>query len=237
MTTFSQIVDDVIRITGRPDQILLIPGFVNQTIRELHSEPQSQGLVKYGENLFELEFSPDVDQGYVFTIPRVHRFQTLECFFYSTIGRYAFPKTPSTMFDGVYTPDRRSNYYRSGSNFILNGYGGTDSLVKAAWFEYPPSFKYYAVAARPATFNDETGEWTYLPAYVTDEEKETARDLVSCWLLLRYKELVTQGACAKVFARMSDSERGKVAYSLFQSGRTQLIAAETFVTETYYSGR
>src|SRR6478735_8331283 len=78
MTTFSQLVDEMIVETRRPDLKTEIATYLNQTIREVHFEPSRGNVVHYGENRKETQLTANVDSGYIWDIPNPSTFQGIE---------------------------------------------------------------------------------------------------------------------------------------------------------------
>ena len=233
MTTFSQLVDSVVEDTRRPDLRTTIGQYVNQQIRELHIGPNGAAM-KYNDNLVEIELTADEDEGYQYELPSPQRFQVIEAVWYANLGVYADMRNPSSAFAFQDRPFGKCYWYRSGNFLVFNQYGGADATIKLAYFQYPSRLKYYAAAARPATWDDEAG-WTYHADYDVDAaSRAEARALVSNWLLERWEDLVGQGSRAKVWARLSDEARSKVAFSNAEAFKAGMIMAEGYTGGTRY---
>jgi hypothetical protein len=84
-TTASQAVDKLMSELVRQDMVNVLPDYLNQTIRDLHGT-NYPGLpsmpVKLRANLQELTISPNIDDGYVWTIPNFTRHQFLTAAYY-----------------------------------------------------------------------------------------------------------------------------------------------------------
>lgn len=233
MTTFSQLVDSVVEDTRRPDLRNTIVGYVNQAIREMHMGQQG-AVQKYNDNLVEIELTADAETGYQYTLPNPTRFQTYEAVWYDSVGVYADYRMPSSAFAFADKPFGDCYFYRSASSLIFNGYGGDDATIKLAYFQFPSRLKYYVAAARPATWDDEGG-WSYHADYDVDATtRETARTLVTNWLLERWEDMISQNVRGKVWARLADSDRAKIAFSASETLRAGLIAAEGYTGGTRY---
>ncbi len=235
MTTFSQLVDSIVEDTRRPDLRTTIAGYVNQTIRELHIGPNG-AVQRYQDNLVEIELDADEETGFQYELPNPARFQQVEAVYYTNLGVYADLRNPGSAFAFQERPFGKCYWYRSGNYLIFNEYGGLDAEIKLAYFQYPSRLKYYAATGdvRPATWDDEAG-WTYHADYdVNATTRAEARALVSTWLTERWEDLVSQTARAKVWARLNDEGRSKVAYSNAESFKAGMIAAETYISGTRY---
>jgi hypothetical protein len=227
MTTYSQLVDEMIAESKRPDMATEIQAYVNQTIREVHFEPQRGNSILYNENLIEASLTADVETGFTWAPPNPAVFQSLAAVKYPTIvdrhGRdiWATEKTP-----GRGLVDAEYFYYRAAGGFAFSDYGGVDATIAIAYYEYPKRLKYYASAVRPATWDDEDG-WTYHEDYDTDDDSRLlAETLVSNWLLLRWHDVLSEGVRAKIYKRVADTERARTAYSSFTTLRQGLYTSE-----------
>lgn len=233
MTTFSQLVDKMILETKRPDLVLDIQSYVNQTLRELHFHPETNGSILYGDNMIELSLVADSETGFAWTIPQPTRFQAMQAVRYDDIFDpennpiYVQQRIPGRAIAGL---DRF--YYRAGGYFTFAGYGGIGASISLAYFEFVPAHKYKTPALREAQFDIETG-WTYLDA-VTDEEKAIAEALVTNWLLLRWESVVEEGVKAKVYKRVGDEIRGRTSYSLYNQLRKGLYTSEVATPDGSY---
>lgn len=227
MSTFSQMVDKMVLETKRPDMVNEIVTYLNQTLRELHSEPERANAVHYEANLREDLILATTESNFMWDIPNPAVFQAIRSVRYDgVIDRHGQP-----VWAEMIQPSRAINgvdyfYYRSGSKFAFAGYGGLNKVISIAWYEFTASLKYYPVANRPATYDIETG-WSYLPAYnVDDVTRATARSLVSNWLLERWDMVIEEGLRAKIYKRASDDNRAKTAYSLFKQLHKNLYTSE-----------
>jgi len=226
MSTFSQIVDELAVELLRPDLISTISEYLNQTIRELHARRQTGNPVLYDANRLEAEVLIATLPA-TWPIPSVPKFQTLETVYFQERGVYADKRHPSRAFQNGLNNDD-PYWYRSGSSIIFNGILEGET-VKLSYFEFPARLQYYAVAARPATYNFESESYTYLTAYdVDDTTRETARNLVTNWLLLRWSSVLKEGVRAKVFKRLGEKDRAGMCFSAFEAQREGLLSSETF---------
>jgi hypothetical protein len=231
MYTFSQLVDEMVSETKRPDLVTEIGRYVNQTIREVHFTEDRGGAVFYHDNFREELLVANVESGMTWQIPEPTQFQKLQVVrFMSVYDDDGRPK-----FAHLVRPSRRMNdfcefYYQSGNIFVFSGYGGLNSAIALGWYEFPRGLVYKSEANRPASFDIELG-WSYADGINTDELQAAARELTTNWLLMRWPDVISEGVRAKVFKRLSDDVRARTSYSLYQSLRHGLWTSE--VSEIY----
>lgn len=230
MRTLSQMVDEIAAETRRPDLVTDIVRYVNQTIREVHFSPDRRAAQLFRSNFNEAELTTVTDSSYVWEIPNPATFQVLSAVKYPQVfdqagnGLWVKEARP-----GVRQHDFTAYWYRVGESIVFTGYGDGGNKILVGFFAYPKSLKYVAdPAERPAQYDDEDG-WTYHADYDVDATtRETARNLTSNWLLLRWADVISEGVRAKVFKRVSDDARAKLAYSAYESMRQGLWTAESF---------
>jgi hypothetical protein len=232
MTTFSQLVDEMVIETRRPDLRSEIANYLNQTIREVHFEPSRGNVVLYGENRKEDQITAVSDSAQIWDIPSPTNFQTMEAVRFPSIclGRMEYVQEARP---GPSLSSRPFFYYRSGSSFVFGGtqgYGGVGAFIQLSWFEYPPSLKYKVTADREATYDVESG-WTYNTVATvnynsTPELQATARLRVTNWILLRWADVLREGLRAKIYKRLSDQLRAQTSYSLYSQLRQGLYTSE-----------
>lgn len=238
MTTFSQLIDEVIVETLRPDLKSVIVSYGNSTIRELHMQKETGAAIHFKSNILEDQLVPDVDDGFVWDIPQVQRFQGVEAVFYPNLGKYAVERYPSSLhvFDGEVNSDYK--WYRSGPSLVFMGYGGSAEPINVAYMLYPRRLVYYAAtgSTRLVTWDEENQVYTFDASIAGDDQAQTdALEKNTNWLLERWHDLVRQGVIAKVWARVGNVDRAKLAYSLFENQRELLYSSETFEKAGYYS--
>lgn len=226
MFTFSQMVDEIVSEVKRPDLATEVARYVNQTIRECHFTTDRQAAVFFRDNFNEVLLTADVEEGYSWQMPNLTTFQQM--------AGVKYPNKFDIHGDPVWaqstTPGRHLNqlcyyYYQVGQEFVFSGYGGVDANIALGYFAFPSSLKYYTEANRPASYDPETG-WTYHASVVTAEDQEAARLVVTNWLLMRWSDVVSEGVRAKLFKRVSDTERARNCYSLYGQLRQGLITSE-----------
>ena len=232
MTTFSQLVDDMVAESRRRDLQLEIEKYANQTIRDCHFNEENRNLVLFGENRQEALVYADSDESHVWPIERPQLFAQLEVIHCPDVGLDAVLRNPSQM----NTRENRNGnplYYRTGPNIAITGFGQEDSPIQIAWFAYPRRLIYYPPGAtRPMEWDDAAENKTYATAYnSTPELREQADELCTNWLLMRWPDLIREGVRAKLYKKLNDSERMRSAYSAFESNRRAMVAAETYETQ------
>lgn len=226
MTTFSQLVDSLVSETKRPDLVSEIGRYLNQTIRELHFSSDKNAAIFYDSNFQEVLVTATAESGQQWELPNPTCFQKIAGVKYPNV----YARDGDVWADET-TPGRHLSrldyyFYRVGGSFVFSGYGGVGATIAIGYYEFPVSLKYKAEAARPATFDIESG-WTYADGIDTDELKAAARYLTSNWLLERWEDVVSEGLRAKIYKRLSDTERARTCYSMYGSLRQGLVTSET----------
>lgn len=226
MFTFSQMVDEMVSEVKRPDLASEIARYVNQTVRECHFSTDRQAAIFFKENFRELLLTATSEEAQTWEVPNPTTFQK--------IAGVKYPAQYDSNGDAVWAtetvPGRHLNqlcyyYYQVGGTFVFSGYGGIGSQIAIGYFAFPASLKYKAAAVRPASYDPESG-WTYHASITTDEDKEAARLVSTNWLLLRWSDVISEGVRAKLFKRVSDTERARNCYSLYGQLRQGLITSE-----------
>lgn len=227
MTTFSQLVDEIVREVGRPDLRGEVGTYLNQTIREMHFEPERGKAFDYRDNLRELQLTADVDTGFGWDIPDSGTFQRVLAVRYDSIyavdskTQYAEELEPGPGLAG-----RTRFWYRAGQRINFAGYGSIGSKISIAWFEYPRRLKYFQPNGRPAQYDSDLG-WTYAPEFDTPELRPAAQAFVTNWLLMRWVDVVSEGVRAKIYKRVADEQRARTSYSMYKTLCNGVYTAET----------
>jgi hypothetical protein len=232
MTTFSQMVDDLVAETRRKDLKADIATYLNQTIREAHSYPSigqtPSATIFYAENLREELLESDLDVNFGWAIPDPTTFQGIGLVRYDSIqvrddiSRYPSEKTPSR---GLIGSERF--YYRAGGNFYFAGYGGVGAKISLAYYAFCRRLKYYAVDARPGEYDSDMG-WTYAPEFdTTPELRLAAQAFTTNWMLMRWNDVISEGVRAKIYKRLSDTDRARTSFSQYTTLRMGLVTAES----------
>lgn len=230
MTTFSQLIDELLVTSGRRNKLTDLTRFTNQTIRECHANQQGKPYM-FQINLVEDALIADTDLAFKWRVPMT--FQIMQTASYlnalNTDGRPIFPK--------FQPPGRRINdlqyyYYRSGTAFVFAGFGGIGAQINIAYYAYPNRLPYLEVGQRPAIFNELTQEYEFFDLtstggldYTMPENQQTALDLTTNWVLEKWPEVVRWGVLSSLYPLVGDA-RASVHFARFNTLREQLITEE-----------
>ena len=227
MTTFSQLVDDVVMELLRPDLLVAAVSYVNQTMRELHFKPNPAGqsiMVHYDANRLEDEVPVNTPEPFLWTIPSTTSFQDMEAAYSPTIGLYIKPKNPRVTKAVSFEPNANVFWYRSGPSIAFAGLPN-GSTLQISWFEYARSMGYRATADRVVEFDPLNQVYVRVGGGPAPTEAELL--LETNWMLQRWGDsVVKEGLRAKLWKRVGEIERGRMAYSAFESARSGLWMAE-----------
>lgn len=233
MTTFSQLVDTIVSESRRPDMVAEIATYINQTIRELHFDQESNKILFFNDNFREDQLTAGSESGFSWTIPNPAVFQKLKVVAYATRVDYeGKPLYPQRTTPGRHLNKLSAYYYQAGEKFFFNDYGGLNAKINLGWFEFPRRLV-YQVDGRLVTWDEVEQVFDYDPSLTTDELKEAALAQVTNWILTRHEDVVAEGARAKVYKRVSDTERARTSYSMYMSLRGGFWSNEVAFTESY----
>lgn len=229
MTTFSQIIDEIAKELVRPDIINMLPGFLNQVMRESHTHAQNKLPVLFDDNRQELEIIIDSVQGngsFLWAVPNLSLLQRIETVYYVGPRQYAHPRDPTTAMRPV-----TSNlsdlfyYYRSGPAIAMFGAGRTGNKILVSWFQYLKSLPYYKPGdTRPLTFNLES--YTYSQPDSATESLAAAMEKSTNWMIQRHSEMLKSGLRAKAYTRMDDLNRARSNYSVYMTSLESMQESE-----------
>lgn len=235
MTTFSQMVDLLAKEIVRPDMVTMLPDYLNQTIRELHTNAQTSLPVLYNDNRMEgeivLDSTVNDNDNYVWPLPNINRLQVVEAVYFHYCRRYAQLKSPGVArVPNIHDPLRELYYYRIANSVVFSRPGGEGDKVDISYFLYPKRLVYYPSASRKVTYDQESELFTY-------SNGGTVADLPNYtnWLLSRHPDCLMEGVRAKAYKRMDDQNRARLAYSQFESARAGLIATEEYSPDAIYT--
>ena len=207
---FSELVDSVVARTGRPDQLAAIVDYVNSTVRECQTKA-----------LFYKDLVEDVavasSDPLIWTYPRT--FRTLRAV------RYGDGTYPDLLLPGKIQYNQTFYYYAASTYFVFCGAGTDNSNIALAYYAYRTRLKYYAVGARPAVYDETNDTWSYLNNITDPVLQEVAQQQVTNWLINFHHDLITEGACAKVFKSVGD-QRSVMSFSLYKSMQEGLVTLE-----------
>ncbi len=227
MSTFSQIVDDMLAEHLRPDMRMTVVAYLNQTIRELHSVRNTSVPILYDSNRHEAALSVDAEP-YLWVIPSVPRFQKLDTVWYSLRGVYSEQRHLSVAHRLDVRIDPDVYWYRTGNQIAFSGVALGEE-IQLSYFMFPRALVYYQLSDRPATWNVESESFSYNESYdIDDETRAQAEELVTNWLLLRWAEVIKEGVRAKIFKRLGDEIRARLAYSAYEAFREQVHTSEAW---------
>lgn len=234
MTTQSQLVDEMVAETLRPDMRMAISSYVNQVIRELHQEPQSKTAIGFSENLYEDQLYANAETGFLWTLPRPHLFMRMAMVWYDRFGKPVRQRAPQTMHPSINPIASDRFWYRTGTQIAFSGYGGDNAGIKLAWYEYPRQLEYKLQAQRLVRWDNDSQGYVFAPSVTTPDEREAALLQSTNWIMMRHTELVKQGIRAKLYARLGQYDRARLAYSQYESLRPGMVSAETADPENVY---
>lgn len=224
MTTFSQLVDDIVLELLRPDLVVTLAQYANQTIRELHTRPALNVPVFFDANRFEDELTVTNDSPWLWEIPSMARFQKLEAVYCPELGIYLEARQPRMIHQFSLEPNAGQYYYRTGSAYAFAGLTSGMPL-HASYFMYPRILEYKAANQRAIRFNPATDRYVQIANPGTPATPEEL-ELETNWFLQRHDQTIREGLRAKAWKRMGDDARTRTAYSAFESARTALWNTE-----------
>lgn len=224
---FSELIDRICAEVSRVDLKSPAVTWLNQTIRECHFDPDRNTPVFLWPNYREDQVTSDEESAYYWPIPDTRVFQGIQAVRFDSVHNDGVAVFAQEAIPGRVGHDQLYAYQRAADRIIFKGYGGDGGIISIAYFEFPKSLAYYATASRPAVFNQVTGLWAYHADYnATAELQETARGLVSNWLLERWPMVLEEGLRAKIYKRLSDTERARTSYSMYSQQRAGLLNSE-----------
>lgn len=224
MTTFSQLVDEVVLELLRPDMTVVIAQYANQTIREMHSRPATNAPVYFDANRNEDELTVTTDSPWLWEIPSMTRFQKLETVYCPDLDIYLEARQPRMIHQASYEPYAEQFYYRTGTMYAFAGLAA-GMLIHASYFMYPRVLAYKATNNRVVRFNPDTDSYEQI-ANPGTPATEPQLELETNWLLQRHDSTIREGVRAKIWKRIGDDSRTRTAYSAFESARTAVWNTE-----------
>ena len=219
---FSELVDDVMLMIGRtnPRTKENVVNYVRMTMRELQ-------MLGYFDNDHVEETITATASPHVWDKPaNLRQLRTVRYSENYNAGRW-----PKLLRPGKVQNDQVYFYYAGTDYFMFNGIA-IGQPIGLSMYMYFPYLKYYETALRPAVFDRVAGTWTYLSAYDTNDTlRETARNLVSNWVLRDWDFLVKEGTLAKTYKMLREERMAAASYSNYRNGQKDLTAGET--SESY----
>lgn len=216
---FSELVDIIVRRTNRPDFLDDIVGYLNETIRVVHSlEYFYRDIIE--DRIYQASDYPEPQQTFVWERPK--QFRAFVGIKY--LANWANQKEcyPKNIPPGIGQANQPNYYYGVGDKFVFYAQHGLPDIA-VAYVTTPKLFQYYPEGSRPAIYDRSSETWKYLDsatgqyvASLNNEELESHyRASVSDWLLSDYSGMLCSGTITKVFSILDDP-RNKVEYSNFK---------------------
>jgi len=223
--TFSALIDDVLKRSGRKDRLPSIIAYARTTIRECLI------LDFFDQSLIETQVTVDAIPFLWDRPTNLRSILAVRTPYFDRRNKSIFSKERKP---GMVVTDDEQYFYLSGNSFAFNGLAVGD-VLDVAYYEYSKPLIYIpTVTERPARYNLETELWEYHQAYTASEETElTARDKVTNWLLFYWYELIAEGTQAKLYKLVNDEARMRMSYALYKSIQKDLVAGES----TAYMGK
>lgn len=230
--SFSQLIDNAIMATGKPQSLISIVGYANATIREC----QTLGL--FARDLLELEVVvPDPNNSSFYSWDRdSNLFRSIRTAKYLTADVY-----PELILPGRKATGKTYYFYAADNYYVFNGVmpGETIGIAAYYWAKRLSYFNQLGVNSstmpggpydiRPAYFDEDSQLWMYLNAdeddYVTtlgDPVEEAARQVAALnWLITDWYDVVLAGTKAKIFASASDP-RSSAEFAMYTQLKTAM---------------
>lgn len=222
MTTYSQLVDDIVKELVRPDMKVAVASYTNQTIRELHFKPNQNSPIQYDANREEDVLAIDTDTSWSWPLPSATRLQSIESVYLDDLGIYVPERNPRIALRPSYEPFAEVYRYRSGPVLVLSGVSA-GWTGKVSYFMFVRSLGYLPVANRVIVYNAATDTYVLVAGGTPTQEQ---LDTETNWMLQRWPETVKEGVRAKVWKRIGDVDRSRLAYSSFESSRESVWNSE-----------
>lgn len=221
MTTFSQLVDDIVKETLRFDMLDTIAAYTNQTLRDVHFKPSLNVPILYDANRYEDTLTVTNDGMWSWPIPSNTRFQAVEAVWFNEPGIYWKPRNPRVALDYSMEPDAFAYYYRSGPIIAFNGVvlGWTG---KISYHMFPKPLQYKKLG-RLIKYDSDSDTYVLADGSAPTEEQ---LDSETNWLLMRWADTIKEGVRAKLYKRLGEIERTKLCYSAFENMRATIWNTE-----------
>lgn len=202
-----------------------IASYTNQTIRDVHFRPNLNSPILYDANRYEDEVTVTSDGMWLWSIPSNTRFQDVEAIFVNELGVYVNRRNPRIALTQSFEPDANLYWYRSGPAIAINGVAA-GWTAKLSYHMFPRTLGYKPATganARAVRFNPDSDAYELITGGVPSEAQ---LELETHWVLQRWADTIKEGVRAKVWKRLGDMERTRMAYSAFESMRTSIWNTE-----------
>lgn len=229
-TTFSQLIDKVIALIGRPDQTADAAGWMNSTIRELHSD--SDGApIHYQKNQIDLILTADKETDFVWVPPaNTQIIRTVK--YITNTDSDGEPIYPQGLNPGRAQRTQTEFYYRNADNVAFAGYGGLNAMIAIAYYRYLLGLDYFAKGLRPAEFLNGVTVYFDLTSSgginydLDDTNRALADQLTTNWMMNDWEETLSTGSRQKGYADSGDNDRSRSLFARYRNQRIQLALAE-----------
>lgn len=226
MKTFSEFVDSMVVETMRPDRIITIAEALNATIREIHFNSANgpyTGPVRFSENLVEDTFTASGEAPYVWPIPNHQNFMDISAIMDTRSRKAVAYRTPGTLQPRGTDFTPAGSWYRSGPTIVFDNIRVGVPLA-IAYYTYLPRLTYFPVGSRVIQENLDTGEYELVAGGGVPTEEQIAKE--SNWMIQRHLSALRQGILAKLYIQLNDLERGRLAYSAFETAKSGIQIVE-----------
>lgn len=218
--TFSSLIDTAIARSLRRDRQADIISYARLTMRECAV------MAFFHQDFVEEELTVNAVP-FIWTRPQFLR--QISLVQYPILTRHGDLVKPLYISPALRKSEHVYWYYLSGTAYVFSGLT-VGQIIKIGYYSYQTHFNYIAnVADRPAQFDIETGAWKYHQNYDDNlTVQETARKMVSNWMLFNWFDTIIEGTLAKLFKTLND-ERSTPTYALYKSLQTAMLAGEAHV--------
>jgi len=222
---FSETVDQVAARSGRTDKINDIVGMTNAILRRLHSK------VLFDRDFITACAMPDNEKCAPCSVvwKRPKDFRVLRT---AKVGAKYMRHEKV----GRNLENRKFFYYAEGESFVFQT-GDFSCTVDIGYYTKPPMFVYFSPSKRPAVYNSETCDWTYLvneieqfaPNLISREDERKARNRVATWMLIEYQEAIIQGVLNLLYVQQGD-ERAGGTFALHSELTKDILRNESYAS-------
>lgn len=219
---FSELVDEIITITGRSDKVEHIASLARGTIRECMNQQY------FNRDLTEDQITATADP-HIWTRPT--NFRIMRTVKYPESAGFVKEKPPGRI------QENEDYYYYGGPTYFTFVGVEADEKINVAFYSYAPYFKYKTSASvtREAIYDREAGTWTYLSGgtYIStlgsDALNEAAQNKVGNWLLLDWDHVIKEGTLTKLY-QVTDDPRAQKHFAVYKSFMQDILKGEQYDT-------
>lgn len=202
---FSELVDDIVTASGRTDKLVEIISMTNAILRRIHAKEH------FERDLVTTCVVPDpnkcVQGAVVWKRPKDLKVVRTA----KTGPKYLRYEKLGRQLEG-----RKFFYYAEGEYFVFQT-GHTGLTVDIAYYRKPKIFCYFPADKRPAVWDKQKDEWSYLipsttgqfaPQLMSDVDQDCAQAQVHDWVLEEYPTAVMQGVLNLLYVQLGDERAG-----------------------------